>query len=165
MQLCHLDVESEALTHLNNQVLLMIAEYHLTKGSLGSHSVAPVLPEALESMLPPLDEYLPGRFQGSRDFRVADWANTLRVAVWLYRLDLAVTYGRAVTVSLEVDRYNMGSLLAYFLAPDASGLTFEEVSQRLLHENRKEAEESLAEHQSRWEELQQEIELLVQSRD
>ena len=77
MQLCHPDIESEALTRLNNQVLLMIVEYHLTKGSLGPHSVTPVLPEALKSMLPPLEEYLLSEFQGSHDFRVADWANTL----------------------------------------------------------------------------------------
>ena len=55
----------------------MIVEYHLTKASLGTHSVTLVLPEVLKSMLPPLDEYLPGEFQGSHDFRVADRANTL----------------------------------------------------------------------------------------
>ena len=77
MWLCHSEADPEALTCLNNQVLLMIAEYHLTKGSLGSHSVTPVLVRMLESMLPPLEEYLPGNFQGSHDFRVTDQANTL----------------------------------------------------------------------------------------
>ena len=85
--------------------------------------------------------------------------------MWLHRLDLTTTYSRVVTVSLEVDCYDMGPLLCYFLAPDMSGLTFEEVSQRLLHENRREADESLANCRSCWEELQQEIELLVQGWD
>ena len=62
MRLCHWEANLEVLTCLNNQVLLMIAEYHLTKGSLGSHSVTPVLPEVLKLMLPPLEEYLPGNF-------------------------------------------------------------------------------------------------------
>ena len=136
MRLCHPNSESKALTCLNNQVLLMIVEYHLVKASQGTHSVTPVLPEVLESMLPPLDEYLPGEFQGSHDVRVADRANTLWVAMWLHCLDLTATYGKAVTTSLEVDRYNMRPLLGYFLARGMTGLTFKEVSQRVLFENR-----------------------------
>ena len=136
MRLCHPDSESKALTRLNNQVLLMIAEYHLAKASQGTHSVTPILPEALELMLPPLDEYLLGELQGSRDVRVADRANTLHVATWLHRLDLTSNYGRAVTISLEVDRYDMGPLLGYFLALGTTGLTFEDVTRRVLLENR-----------------------------
>ena len=151
MWLCHPEANPEVLTCLNNQVLLMIAEYHLIKGSLGSHSVAPVLPEALELILPPLEEYLPGNFQGSRDFRMSDRANTLQIVVWLHRLDLAATYGRSVTTSLEVDRYDMGPLLGYFLALGTSGLIFEEVS--------------LADHRARRKELQQEVKLLIQTWD
>ena len=85
--------------------------------------------------------------------------------MWLHRLDLTTTYSRVVTVSLEVDHYDMGPLLGYFLASDTSGLTFEEVSQRLLHENQREVDEVLTDHQSHREELQQDIELLIQGRD
>ena len=70
-----------------------------------------------------------------RDVRVADWVNTLHVAVWLYCMDLAATYGPAVTSSLEADHYDMGPLLNYFLAPDTAGLTFDDVAQRVLLEN------------------------------
>ena len=113
----------------------MIAEYHLVKASQGTHSVTPILPKVLEPMLPPLDEYLPGEIQGSHNIRVADWANTLHVASWLHCLDLASTYGRVVTISLEVDCYDMGPFLGYFLAPGTTGLTFEEVAERVLLEN------------------------------
>ena len=34
-------MEAEELQHLNTQVLLMIAEYHLTSASQGTHHVLP----------------------------------------------------------------------------------------------------------------------------
>ena len=40
----HPEMEAEELQRLNNQVLLMIAEYHLTSTSQGTHHVLPVLP-------------------------------------------------------------------------------------------------------------------------
>ena len=67
--------------------------------------------------------------------RIVDQANTLCVAAWLNHLDLTATYGRAVTTSLEVDHYDMGPLLSYFLAPGMTGLTFDDVAQRVLLEN------------------------------
>ena len=39
----------------------MIAEYHLTSASQGTHSIQPVLPEGAARLMPPVDEYLPGR--------------------------------------------------------------------------------------------------------
>ena len=89
----HLEMGAEELQRLNNQVLLMIAEYHLTSASQGTHHVLPVLLEGAARLMPPLDEYLPGSFDGCRDVRVTDWAQVLRVAVWLHRLNLSATYG------------------------------------------------------------------------
>ena len=65
MKLCYPHMEPEALLSINKQVLLMILEFHLARASQGTRSVTPVIPEVLESMLPPLDEYLSGEFQGS----------------------------------------------------------------------------------------------------
>ena len=90
-----------------------------------------------------MDEYLPGKFHGIHDVRVTDRAHTLCVATWLHCLDLTSTYGKATSASLKADRYHMGPLLEYFLAPRTSNLTFEEVVQMVLVENRCEAEESL----------------------
>ena len=78
----HPEMGAEELQRLNNQVLLMIAEYHLTSASQGTHHVLPVLPEGATRLMPPLEDYLPGSFDGCRDVRVTDRAQILRVA-WL----------------------------------------------------------------------------------
>ena len=41
----HPEMGAEELLCLNNQVLIMIAEYHLTSASQGSHRILPVIPE------------------------------------------------------------------------------------------------------------------------
>ena len=95
--------------------------------------------------------------------RVTDQANTLRVATWLHRLDLATNYGRSVSISPDVEQYDMGPLLEYFLMPRTSGLTFKEVTQRVSQENCQDVEGSLRDLREQREELRQEIELLAQS--
>ena len=55
----------------------MIAEYHLTSASQGTHHILPVLPEGAAWLMPPVDEYLPGSFDGCRDVRVTDRAQIL----------------------------------------------------------------------------------------
>ena len=54
----HPDMESGTAKSLNNQVLCMISEYHLTSLSQGSSCVSPVLPEAVKDLLPPVEEYM-----------------------------------------------------------------------------------------------------------
>ena len=65
----HPEMGAEELQRLNNQVLLMIAEYHLTSASQGTHHILPVLPEGAARLMPPLDSYLPGSFDGCRDVK------------------------------------------------------------------------------------------------
>ena len=72
LQVSHPEMGAEELQCLNNQVLLMIAEYHLMSASQGTHSILPVLPEGAARLMPPVDEYLPGSFEGCRDVRVTD---------------------------------------------------------------------------------------------
>ena len=128
LKACHPKMELEDLTSLNNQVLLMIAEYHLTSTSQGTHPITPILPTLAAQLVPPISEYLPGEFQGPHDMRVMDQANTLHVATWLHCLDLTANYGRAVSVSLDAEQYDMGPLLEYFLMLRTSRLTFKEVT-------------------------------------
>ena len=86
----HLDVATQGITHqypdmepceaksLSNQVLCMIAEYHLTGLTQGSSSISLVLPEVAQDLLPPIEDYLVGgEFQGLRDVRVVERAKTL----------------------------------------------------------------------------------------
>ena len=161
----HPELGTEELQRLNNQVLLMIAEYHLMSASQGSHHVLPVLPEAAAQLMPPLDDYLPGSFDGYRDVRVTDRAQILCVAVWLHRLDLRATYGAEVAASPRVEEYDTGPLLEYFLMPKLSDITPGEVTSRVAQENCWDMEISLRELREERDSLENEIGLWAHARD
>ena len=140
----HPGMESGKAKSLNNQVLCMISEYHLTYLSQGSSCISPVLPEAAEDLFPPIEEYLADdSFHGTRDLRVEEKAKTLRVAVWLHCLDMAAAEDGTASLSLDVAWHGRGPLLEFLLAPKTSSLTFEEVVQWVLAENRYKTESSL----------------------
>ena len=161
----HPEMGAEELQCLNNQVLLMIAEYHLTSASRGTHHVLPVLPEGAARLIPPLDDYLPGSFDGCRDVRVTDRAQILRIAAWLHRLDFSATYGAEIAASPWVEDYDIGPLLEYFLMPKLSDITLEEVAARVAQENRRDMEISLRDLHEERDSLRNEIELLASARD
>ena len=140
----HPELEAGATKSLNNMVLCMISEYHLTCLCQGPSYVSPVLPEAVRDLLPPLEEYRTGcDFQGTQDARVLERAKTLWVAVWLHRLDMATAGDKEASYSLDTSEHDKGPLLEFFLAPQASNLTFEEVVHRVLGENWDKLESSL----------------------
>ena len=63
---------------LGNQVICMIAEYHLTSSTRVLSSLCPILPEAAKPLLPPIKSYVPGvALEDTRDVRVLDCAKTL----------------------------------------------------------------------------------------
>ena len=161
LQVIHLEMGADDLQRLNNQVLLMIAEYHLTSASQGTHHIQPVLPEGAARLMPPVDEYLPGSFEGCRDVRVTDRAQILRIATWLHRLDLAATYSVETTNSPQVEDYDFGPLLEYFLMPRLSTITPQEVAARVAQENRRGLETSLRDLHEERDSLQNGIELLT----
>ena len=161
----HPEMGAEELQRLNNQVLLMIAEYHLTSASQGTHHVLPVLPEGAAWLIPPLDDYLPGSFDGCRDIRVTDRAQILRIPAWLHRLDLSATYGMEIAPSPRVEDYDIGPLLEYFLMPKLSDITLEEVAARVAQENCRDMEISLRDLHEERDSLRNEIELLASARD
>ena len=161
----HPELGAEELQCLNNQVLLMIAEYHLTSASQGTHHVLPVLPKGAARLIPPLDDYLPGSFDGCRDVRVTDRAQILRVAAWLHRLDLRATYGVEIAASPRVEDYDIGPLLEYFLMPKLSDITLGEVTARVAQENCQDMEISLRDLHEERDLLWNEIELLARARD
>ena len=149
---------------LNNMVLCMISEYHLTCLSQGPSYVSPVLLEAVKNLLPPLEEYRAGSdFQGIWDTRVLERAKTLRVAVWLHRLDMAAAGDRTASYSLDAARHGKEPLLEFLLTPWASNLTFEEVVHWVLAENQDKMESSLDNVQKLWAQLQEELEDLHQA--
>ena len=144
---CH-DVAAQGMAHhypgmelgeansLNNQVLYMISEDHLTCLSQGSSCISLVLPEAAKDLLPPIEEYLAdGSFQRTRALRVLEKAKTLWVAVWLHHLDMAAAGDGIASLSLDVTQHGRRPLLEFLLAPQTSSLMFEEVVQWVLVEN------------------------------
>ena len=155
----HPDLEAGATKSLNNMVLCMILEYHLTSLSQGPSYVSPVLLEAARNLLPPLEEYRAGGdFQRTQDVRVLERAKTLQVAVWLHRLDMATAGDREASYSLDTSEHGRGPLLEFLLTPQASNLTFEEVVHWVLGENRDKMESSLNHVQGLQAQLQGELE-------
>ena len=140
----HPEVLPQAAQRLGNQVSCMIAEYHLTSSARISMTMSPVLLEAAKLLLPVIKTYVSNiSFEGTRDVRVLDHARTLRVAVWLHRLDMAVGGDQSASETLDTSRHCLGCLLESFLIPTTHDLTFREVVTRCLYENRRDAQHHL----------------------
>ena len=138
------EMERPEARSLSNQVLCMIAEYHLTGLTQGSSSISPVLPEVVKDLLPPVQDYLAGgEFQETQDVRVMERAKTLRIAAWLHRLDMATDGDETASLSLEATQHRTGPLLELLLALMMSSLTFSEVVECVLAENQHRVENSL----------------------
>ena len=75
--------------------------------------------------------------------RVLDRARTLRVAVWLHRLDMAVGGDQLASETLDASWHCLGCLLESFLIPTTHDLMFREVVAHCLYENRCDAEHRL----------------------
>ena len=133
-------IEAQTLKTWACQVLCMISEYHMACVTRGSLVTSPILPRVIEDKLPPLTGYaLPEDRLGLTDVRVWDHqARTLWVAIWLHRLDMALSKEPAASGSLVQARHSLDHLLAYFLAPGTAwGLQFKDVVDQVLWENRK----------------------------
>ena len=131
-------------TCLGNQVICMIAEYHLTGSAQGPSSLSLVLLEEATTLLPPIKNYVPGvAFEGCRDVRVVDHARTLRVAAWLHWLDMSAGGDGMASETLEASQHSQGPLLDLFLTPMMSNLTFQEVVDHVLCKNWHGAQHSL----------------------
>ena len=154
---CH-NVATMGITHLHpevlpcearslgNQVLCMIAEYHLTSHAQGLSSLSPVLPEVVRNLMPPIEDYIGGSaFQGTRDVRVVERAKTLQIATWLHHLGMVVEGDEIASQTLEAAQHRRGPLLDLLLAPMMGSLTSAEVLDCVLDENRCREESLLAE--------------------
>ena len=154
----HPELLPHQATSLGNQVACMIAEYHLMVSTHQS-SLRPILPPEEAPLLPAIKNYVPGvSFEDTRDVRVMDHAVALRVAVWLHQLDMATRGEVLASESLEAWQHHLGPLLESFLTPRTSGLTYQEVVNQVLMENRRATDQSLCHLQERrthkWEALE-----------
>ena len=130
------DFSSAAVNGVASQVLCMIPEYHLACATRGSTTMSPILPEAVESYLPPLEKYARPSGTGLTDVRVRDHkSHSLRIAVWLHRMDMCLSGESEASESLVLSRHVRGPLLSYLLAPRTGNLRFEEVATQVVDEN------------------------------
>ena len=140
----HPEVLPQNTRCLGNQVTCMIVEYHLTASARGPSSLSPIIPQEAAALMPALKNYVPGvAFEGTRDVRVVDHAKTLRVAVWLHQLDMAAGGEALASETLESSWHCLGLLLESFLTSRTSNLTFQEVVDCVLGENRRASLQSL----------------------
>ena len=72
-----------------------------------------------------------------------DHAVAFRVAIWLHRLDMAGGGEVLASESLEAGQHHQGLLLESFLTPRTSHLTYQQVVDQVLTENRRAADQSL----------------------
>ena len=115
----------------------MIAEYHLMSSARVLTTLSPVLPEAAKLLLPAIKTYVSNvSFEGTQDVRVLDRAKSLRVAVWLHQLDMAVRGDQVASETLDASQHCLGCLLESFLIPTTHDLMFREVVGRCLYKNR-----------------------------
>ena len=157
-------MEPREVRSLSNQVLCMIAEYHLTGLTQGLSSVSPVLPEVAQDLLPPIEDYLAGgEFQGWRDVRVVERAKTLLITAWLHRLDMATDRNETAFLSLEATKHGRGPLLELLLAPMTSSLTLMEIVQCVLAKNWHRVESSLDNLQQCCTQLRGELDDLIEA--
>ena len=130
------DFTPAAVKAVAGQVLCMIAEYHLACATRGSTTTSPILPKAVEQYLPPLVDYARPGGTGLTDVRVRNHkSSSLRVGVWLHRMDMSLSWEREASESLVQSRHIRGHLLSYLLSPGTGNLRFEEVVSRVLQEN------------------------------
>ena len=140
LQVYYSGVDPQTLKTWACEILCMISEYHMACVTRGSLVTSPILPGEIEDRLPPLTDYAPSEDRsGVINIRVWDHqARTLRVAVWLHRLDMALSEEPTTSGSLVRTRHGLGHLLAYLLGPrTAWELQFEDVINQVLKENQR----------------------------
>ena len=130
----HHNVAGQAIMHLHPDML----------PARGPSSLRPIIPQEVAPLLPPLKNYVLGvAFEGTRDVRVVDRVMALRVAVWLHWLDMALEGKGLASETLEASRHHLDPLLKSFLTPRTSNLTFQEVVDCVLNENRRASQQLL----------------------
>ena len=121
--------------YFSNVLCLAIAEFHLTSGCTPTGMCSPVLPQVVEAELPPLEMYLHGRKVGTQDVCILSEAAIKQLGAWLHQIDMTVRYDEARANSPCGDDHKLGALLDYFLMPENTGVSLEDIIGRVVAEN------------------------------
>ena len=107
----YLDLTPAAVKAVVDQVLCMIAKYHLACAIRGSTTTSPIVPEAVEQYLPLLVDYAHPGGTDLTDVRVRNHkSSSLQVGVWLHRMDMSLSWEREASESLVQSRHIARSL-------------------------------------------------------
>ena len=136
VQACYPNYSYDQWRTLSNHILAMIADYHAACMVNGPKTTCPIMSPEIEERLAPWKSYAPPAGTGMADVRIANSrAKTLRVAVWLHRLDMSLSDKSDASRSLVPSRHIQGPLLTYFLSPGTSNLTYDKVLAWVIGDN------------------------------
>ena len=134
------------VVQFSNLLLASMTEYHLT-ASVRQYSAGPSHPHITE-YTPPEDEF------STVDISTKDAkAAVLRLAAWLHRVGMYYTTDKDTAQSQRCADHQVGPLLEYFLAPGCVSVTSDEVINRVMMENLKDAHSQLQECKSELQKL------------
>ena len=85
--------------------------------------------------LPPLESYLHVREIGTQDVHILSKAAIKRLGAWLHWIDMTVRYDEARANSPCDDDHKLGALLDYFLMPENTGVSLEDIIGQVVAEN------------------------------
>ena len=127
----------EQMVYFSNVLCLVIAEFHLTCGCTATGMCSPVLPQIVEAELSLLDVYLYEHEVGTQDVHILSKAAVKCLGVWLHRIDMTMSkrLGKTKADSICDEDHKLGDLLDYFLMPDNSGVTLDDIFCRAVVEN------------------------------
>ena len=117
------ECSDHGIAQLTNLLLIVVAEFHLTRSI---RSCRPIIPPKIEGRLKDLQDYLPHNDAGypSTNVHEKDKGDLMRLACWLHRLDMSFTYSRGAAQSLRrEDHEEVSSLLHYLIGPGVGFLT------------------------------------------
>ena len=130
---CHVEYyprqAKEQMVFFSNVLCLAIQEFHLTCGCTATGMCSPVLPQIVEAELSPLDAYLHEHEVGTQDVHILSDAAVKCLRVWHHRIDMTVSkrLGKVKADSIHKKDHKLGDLLDYFLMPDNSGVSLDDI--------------------------------------
>ena len=120
--------------YFSNVLCMAIAEFHLTSGCTPMGMCSPVLPPVVGTELPPLETYLHDRELGMQDICILSEPAIKRLRAWLHRVDMTVRYNEARANFPCDNDHKLGTLLDYFLMPENTGVSLEDVIGQVVAE-------------------------------
>ena len=133
------------VVQFTNLLLASLAEYHMTTSVRPHSSMSPILPKEINKRLPDISEYMPPEDEFVLvDVRLKDAkAAIMRLAAWLHRVRMYSATDPDMAQSQRHEDHQVGPLLQYFLAPGCVPVTSDEVIDRVVTENLRDAHSQL----------------------